>query len=171
MASEKKIISYAQAGVIARKLHKQKKKIVFVVGSYDLPHGGHAYFFERAKEQGDVLFVSVGSNENIKALKGVHRPILDQKLRARGVAAFGAVDYVVIDNEKLFMPGKINFAKLIALIRPDVFAVNNTDSAINEKRSFVRQFGSKLVLINVKKGPDISTTKIIDEVIKRHRAA
>jgi D-beta-D-heptose 7-phosphate kinase/D-beta-D-heptose 1-phosphate adenosyltransferase len=127
-------------------------------------HPGHVFFFEEAKKYGDVLIVSPGSDRTIRFLKGRDRPVLNQNLRAKMIAALEVVDCVVVDNEKIKMPGKINFEILVKTIRPDVFAVNNTDSAIREKRSLVARHGAHLILVDVTKGPDISTTKIIEKI-------
>lgn len=150
-----------RAGEVARSFRRRGKNIVLVSGSYDIPHLGHAFFFEHARKKGDVLFVSVGSDKNIRTLKGVTWPVLPQKLRGLTVAAYQAVDYVVLEREDMLMPGKVNFAKLVQLIRPNVFVVNSTDSAIREKREFLKKFGVRLAIIDVTKGPDVSTSKII----------
>ena len=162
-----KIIGYEQAAAAAQKLRSEGRKIVFASGAYDIPHVGHAYFFRHAHTEGEALFVSVGSDENIRILKGPTRPVLPQTIRAWGVAEFEAVDFVVPENEEMTLPDKINFHKLIALVKPDIFALNNTDSAIDAKREYVERLGAELRLVDVTGGPDISTTAIIDKVKSR----
>lgn len=159
-----KILTYQSASRIARSLKKDKKRIVLVSGCYDLLHPGHVFFFQKAKKYGDVLVVSLGSDKTIRQLKGKSRPVIDEKLRAQMIAALEVVDYVVVDKEKITMPGKINFEMLLKIIRPEVFAVNNTDSAIPEKSSMVAKYGAQLKLVDVTKGPDISSTKIINKI-------
>ena len=44
-------------------------KKVFVSGCFDLIHSGHIEFFRNACTYGD-LYVSIGSDKNIKILKG-----------------------------------------------------------------------------------------------------
>jgi|SRR3989344_4035936 len=164
MYTPKNILSYAQAKILADNLRRRGKKIVFVSGSYDIPHFGHVYFFQKARLKGDVLFVSLGSDKNIRILKGKTRPILNEKIRSEMIASLKPVDYVVLDREELVMPGKLNFVKLLDKIKPHIFAINNTDSAIKEKKALCQKKAIKLVLIDVTKGPDISTTKIINRI-------
>ena len=45
-----------------------RNKKVLVSGCYDLLHSGHIAFFKEAAGYGD-LYVSVGSDENIRLLK------------------------------------------------------------------------------------------------------
>ena len=44
-------------------------KKVFVSGCYDLLHSGHVEFFRQASQYGD-LYVGIGSDKTIEALKG-----------------------------------------------------------------------------------------------------
>ena len=54
-------------------------KKVLVSGCYDLLHSGHIAFFKDAARYGD-LYVSVGSDENIRLLKD-HGPHFSQQER------------------------------------------------------------------------------------------
>ena len=156
-----KILMYDQVAHVAQTLHAEGKKIVLVSGSYDLVHPGHLYFFEEAKKLGDILIVSVGSDEQIETLKGASMPVMKEELRLRMVAALEPVDFAVLSDEEMPMPSKLNFAKLAILIQPDTFALNDTDSAVNEKRRWLEKQGIELKLIKTANGPDISTTKLI----------
>ena len=64
---------------IISKLKKEKKKIVLVHGVFDLLHIGHIKYFKKAKSYGDILIVSVTSNDYVN--KGPNRPYFDEKLR------------------------------------------------------------------------------------------
>lgn len=83
MQSDKKIINYKQAGLIAKKLKNGGKKTVLITGCYDILHLGHLIFFNYAKSKGDVLVVGIGSDKTIRAYKGPTRPINNENLRAR----------------------------------------------------------------------------------------
>src|SRR3989344_5619953 len=92
----KKIKNYRELGIIADKLHKAGKKIVFTMGSYDVLHMGHILFLEQSKKSGDILIVGIGTDETIKRLKGPSRPIYPEKLRAAMLAAIEFTDYIVV---------------------------------------------------------------------------
>ena len=97
----KKIKNYREIGNIARQLHKEGKKIVFTMGSYDVLHMGHILFLEQSKKFGDVLIVGIGTDEIIKKLKGPSRPIYPEKIRAGMLAAIKFTDYIVTLTEKM----------------------------------------------------------------------
>ena len=72
-------------------------------------------YLEKAKKLGDILIVGLNSDESIKSIKGVKRPINPLEDRACIVAALESVDYVVPFNEDTPY-------NLIKLITPDVLA-------------------------------------------------
>lgn len=169
MHTDKKILNY---GNVARKLasHRQKnKKIVFVTGCFDIMHFGHVVFLNYAKAQGDILIIGLGSDKTIKKLKGPKRPILNEKLRSRMLAALEIIDYVVISKEKL-INYNIDFSMLIAKIKPDIFVVPITDKKLDYKKKLVEKYGGKLKTCkrlppNHLKG-GIFSTDILDKIIK-----
>ena len=56
---------------------------MLVGGCFDVLHLGHIKFLQAAKKIGDILFVFVESDENVKKIKGEARPINNQTERAR----------------------------------------------------------------------------------------
>ena len=58
-------------------LKKNNQRIVLCHGVFDLVHIGHIKHFEEAKENGDVLVVSVTSDKFVN--KGPGRPIYNDK--------------------------------------------------------------------------------------------
>jgi D-beta-D-heptose 7-phosphate kinase/D-beta-D-heptose 1-phosphate adenosyltransferase len=71
--------------------------VVFTNGVFDLIHPGHVELLEAARAVGDALIVGVNSDASVRRLaKGADRPIMSQGARARVVAAFAAVDCVVL---------------------------------------------------------------------------
>lgn len=59
-----------------------KKKGVFLTGSYDLFHAGHAKFIQYAAELGDFVNIGISSDAHIRWKKGETRPIYDYETRA-----------------------------------------------------------------------------------------
>ena len=80
-------------------LKQQGKIIVTNNGSYDLMHLGHIYGLFNAKAQGDILIVGLNSDASIKSYKSIHRPINDEHMRLRMLAAIECVDYVFSFDE------------------------------------------------------------------------
>ncbi len=101
MTRNHKIISYQKAGQVAKKLKREGKKIIFKSGCFDIFHIGHARAFHTIKKQADILFVGVGTDQTLRALKGSDRPFFPEKYRAELLTYLEAVDYVVILDEPL----------------------------------------------------------------------
>lgn len=161
-----KIKSYKEIEGIAKELKGKNKKIVFITGCYDLLHLGHALFFEKAKNFGDILIVGLGSDKSILTLK--KRLIYPERIRAGLIAAQSFVDYVVINKERI-RPPKIDHKILISKIKPDFFVLNDNDSAIKEKRLLAEKYGGKLILVP-RNRPNwmahISTTQTYEKIKK-----
>ena len=94
-----KIKSLDQLKTIVEKLKKQRKKIVFTNGCFDIVHAGHAELFRKAKSLGDVLIVGVNSDSSVKTIKSNVRPIITEKYRMELLSAIQYIDYVVKYDE------------------------------------------------------------------------
>jgi rfaE bifunctional protein kinase chain/domain len=95
------------------KLRKEKKKIILCHGNFDVVHPGHVRHLIYAKSKADILIVSITADQFIN--KGLYRPHVPEKIRALNLAAFEAVDYVIIDKHKNSIP-------IINFIKPNFFA-------------------------------------------------
>jgi rfaE bifunctional protein nucleotidyltransferase chain/domain len=94
--SARKIHSIEEMASIIRDLKSRGYVIVQSHGVFDLLHPGHLHHFEAAKEQGDVLVVTITKDEYVR--KGPGNPAFNQRLRAESVAALEVVDYVAINE-------------------------------------------------------------------------
>ena len=77
----------------------QNKKIVFTNGCFDLIHQGHKDLLSKAKSLGDILIVGLNSDRSVKRLKGIKRPIQNEKERAKNLYEIGSVDRVIMFDE------------------------------------------------------------------------
>ena len=105
-----------------------------------------------ARSRGDLLVLGLNADASVRRLKGEGRPIVPQGERARLLAAFEAVDYVVLFDED-------TPAKLVKAVRPDVL-VKGEDYA--GKAVVGRDDAGKVVLAPLVKG--ISTSDIIRRI-------
>jgi len=137
------------------------KTIVFTNGCFDLLHGGHIEFLQRAKSLGDILVVGLNSDESVRSIKGDGRPIKTQKERANILSALRYVDYITIFNET-------TPENLIRAVRPDIL-VKGDDYKIDEVvgREIVEGYGAKVELIPIVKG--LSTTKTLEKILENHK--
>ena len=92
---------------------REKKKIVFTNGCFDILHAGHVTYLEKAKKLGDILILALNSDSSVTKLKGKLRPVIHQQDRARVLAALSSVDGIVIFSEATPL-------YLIKKIQPDV---------------------------------------------------
>lgn len=155
-----KVLTYDEAGKKSAELKRQGKKIIMMSGVFDLFHMAHIMILTKAKNLGGVVFVSLGSDESVRTIKGPKRPIITEDLRAGTLAGIEVVDYVVIAKEKVQMPSRIDFEILLSKIKPDIFALGNDDKSIEEKRGLVSKYGAELVLIDRSDHGFISSTEI-----------
>lgn len=84
------IISIAMLGVLSS---KKKPVRVYVDVCADLYHAGHAEFFKKAKEQGDILVVGIIPDEVVASYK--RTPVMTHDERLKAVASCKYVDEVL----------------------------------------------------------------------------
>ncbi len=137
------------------------KTVVFTNGCFDLIHGGHIEFLQKAREKGDLLVVGLNSDRSVKSIKGEGRPIKSEKERANIVSALRYVDYITIFDES-------TPADLIREVRPDIL-VKGDDYAIDEVvgREIVEGYGAKVELIPIVQG--LSTTNMVEKILENHK--
>ena len=137
------------------------KTVVFTNGCFDLIHGGHIEFLQKAREKGDLLVVGLNSDRSVKSIKGEGRPIKSEKERANIISALRYVDYITIFDES-------TPEDLIREVRPDIL-VKGDDYAIDEVvgREIVEGYGAKVELIPIVQG--LSTTNIVEKILENHK--
>ncbi|MFH1197815.1 MAG: adenylyltransferase/cytidyltransferase family protein [bacterium] len=111
-----------------------KNKKIFVSGCYDLLHGGHVAFFKTAAQYGD-LYVSVGSDTNIRLLKG-KAPYFSQDERVFMVHSIRFVKEAFVASGS----GMLDFEPDLEKIKPDIFIVNS-DGHTPEKELLCKKYG------------------------------
>lgn len=136
--------------------HQYSDTIVFTNGCFDILHAGHVSYLEEAKALGDRLVVGLNSDISVKALKGEHRPIVEEQHRAKVLASLESVDMVVLFNERTPI-------ELIKKIKPQ-YLVKGGDYREEDMigADFVEQHNGKVMILSFVDG--ISTTHIIDKI-------
>ena len=84
---------------LSAKLRAKGKRIVSVVGSFDILHSGHLRLLNEARKTGDLLVVGLRSDASVRGAKGSGRPFVPEDQRAEMLLALRAVDYVHIVEE------------------------------------------------------------------------
>ena len=142
-------------------LRRSGKKLVFTNGCFDILHVGHVRYLAAARSEGDVLVVGLNSDHSTRTIKDQNRPIVSQDQRAEVLSGLGCVDYITIFDE----PDPL---KLITTLKPDVL-VKGADWQEQDiiGADVVKAGGGKVVRVAVI--PDVSTSRIIDRIVKRYR--
>ena len=131
----------------------QEGRVVFTNGVFDLLHPGHVDILVGARRCGDALVVGLNSDTSVKRLKGPERPVRSEAERAYVLAAFEAVDCVVVFDADTPID-------LVEALRPDVLVKGGdyTEATI-VGASEVRRWGGDVRVIPLTPGQ--STTNII----------
>ena len=153
-----KIRSLGEIAAIINLEKKAGKRVVLCHGVFDLLHPGHIKHFEGAKEQGDVLAVSITPDRFVN--KGPGRPIFNERLRCEAIAGLEAVDYVFVNEWPISV-------ETIKLIKPDIYCKGSDyknveqdlTGKITDEREAIESVGGKIHFTD-----DIvfSSTKIIN---------
>lgn len=152
-----KIITLKEAIRVSRKLKNGGKTIVLAGGCFDVLHPGHLAYLEQAKKQGDILFVFLESDRNVRRLKGEGRPVNTQRQRAKTLSQIYVIDYV------LLLPPLDNDSKYFVITKqlmPDVIAITAGDPKQAEKEKQAKSVGGRVALVTPLL-KNYSTTKIL----------
>jgi cytidyltransferase-like protein len=114
---------------------------VVVSGCFDWLHSGHIEFFREAASLGE-RYVVVGSDQNVRLLKGGGHPLQRQEERAYMVHAVRSVHRALVSTGAGWMDAEPE----IASISPDLYVVNE-DGDQPEKRDFCRAYGLEYVVL------------------------
>lgn len=137
------------------------KPIILANGCFDVIHVGHIRYLLGAKRHGGFLVVGVNSDDQVRRLKGEHRPLIPASERAEIIAALRCVDAVTIFHEP-------TVEELIAAIRPD-FHAKGTDYTAETvpERKIVMQYGGQVIIVGDPK--EHSSTAMIEAASDRGR--
>jgi glycerol-3-phosphate cytidylyltransferase len=136
-------------------------KKILTMGTFDIPHAGHAAFLRECENYGEVM-VGVNTDEFVEEYKG-ERPLFSYEERSQLILALG---YTVLKNSSA---GRT----LIRRIRPDLVAIGSDwlkkdyMAQINMTPELFEQMGIGLLYLPYTDG--ISTTLIKERLWQPHQ--
>jgi cytidyltransferase-like protein len=125
------------------------RKRVVVTGCYDWSHSGHVRFTEEASAYGD-LYVCLGSDANIRSLKGEGHPLLTQEERRYVVGSIRFVKQALINTGS----GWLDADPEIRRLKPDIYVVNE-DGDKGGKREYCRKLGVEYLVLKRTPAPGL----------------
>jgi rfaE bifunctional protein nucleotidyltransferase chain/domain len=137
------------------------KTIVFTNGCFDLLHAGHVRYLASARQLGDILVVGLNGDASVRELKGEGRPLNSEEDRSEVIAALGAVDYVIVFDEK-------RAANLMREVRPQIYAkggdytVNSLDP---DEVAALKEIGARIEILPLVPGK--STSQLIQALQRK----
>lgn len=105
------------------------KSWVLCHGVFDGIHPGHLRHLEWAKQQGDILVVSVTPDHAVQ--KGAGRPHFNHEYRLQLVASLNCVDYTVLNDS-------VDAVGVLSELQPDVY-VKGPDIQREPTEAFARE--------------------------------
>ncbi len=111
--SKEKILGLQELAQRSRQLRVEGKRVVLCHGTFDLMHTGHIRYLQRAKQEGDVLLVTITGDAFVN--KGPGRPVFTEQLRAENLAALACVDWVAVNYA-------ISAVDALHEIQPDIYS-------------------------------------------------
>lgn len=158
MLSIAKQIAFSEITVRCEQLREQNKTLVFTNGCFDLLHAGHVYALEKAKKEGDVLWIGVNSDASVRALKGATRPIYPQEARLYLLNALQCIDGLILFDGT-------DCARELELIQPDVYVKSGhyaLETLNPNERRMLEACNARVRFIPPL--PDWSTTKTLERI-------
>jgi len=168
MSTNSKIFSLKNIDKKLESVRRSGKKIGFVEGIFDVIHLGHIELMQFAKKYCDILVVGVASDAYAKSSKGPGRPIFNQDIRSKVLAALADTDFILKEkNPPAILESKDSekyLLKVTEIIKPDVIVASaTTDRNPGAKDIRAKLVGAKFI---IQKDPrpsrNSSTTQILD---------
>jgi len=171
--NDEKIISKEAFLQLRQGFRDVGKTIVLCHGVFDLLHYGHIEHLREAKEQGDILVVSVTAARYVN--KGPGRPCFNDHQRMAFLASLEIVDYVILSEA-------VTVHEVIRYVQPDVYAKgqeyavaeHDLTGNIGPEQTIVEKYGGRIYFTQ---GVVYSSTKLLnnffdalpDQVIRESR--
>lgn len=143
-APHEKIKTIEELGAVARAAQAEGRTVALCHGVFDLVHLGHVRHILAARNEADVVIVTVTADRFVN--KGPGRPIFPENMRAEMLAALGTVDWVGINQTSSAEP-------ILDTVRPDIYVKgsdyenpeDDVTGKIATEREAVERHGGRIV--------------------------
>ncbi|MFC2121393.1 D-glycero-beta-D-manno-heptose 1-phosphate adenylyltransferase [Bacteroidota bacterium] len=151
-----KIRNISDATEIINQWKKEKQKIVFSNGCFDIIHKGHIDYLAKAADLGNRLVLGLNTDNSVEKLKGRGRPVQDENSRSLILASLIFIDMVILFNEETPY-------QLIKTIQPHIL-VKGKDYSPESIVGYdiIKASGGEIITIDLVEG--YSTSSIIKKI-------
>ena len=153
-----KIIEMDELAERARQLRVAGKKLVATNGCFDLLHVGHVRYLQAARALGDALAIGLNDDQSVRELKGIGRPLNNERDRAEVLAALEFVDFVTIFPE-------MRATRFIEAARPAIYAKGGdytSETLDAEEQAVLREIGAEVRILPFVHG--YSTSGLLEQL-------
>lgn len=150
-----KVVDLKELVERAKQWRDAGKSIVATNGCFDLLHLGHVRYLQAARKFGDALIVGVNGDKSVRHLKGMGRPVNDERSRAEVLAALECVDLVAVFPEQ-------RATRFIEAAQPTRYVKGGdyTPESLNEEeRAALEKMGAKIDIVPFV--PGYSTSELL----------
>jgi rfaE bifunctional protein nucleotidyltransferase chain/domain len=123
-------------------------------GTFDLFHYGHLVMLQFARSLGDVLIVTVTSDDFVRSMKGPGRPVFNEHQRCAMLRALACVD----DVRLIRAPGSEG---AVRSIKPDIYVKGKEYEGRLAEQKLVESFGGKVVFHHDDEASLIHSTNLL----------
>ena len=135
-----RLVPRAALASLATNLRAQGKRIVSVVGSFDILHNGHVHLLNEARTTGDVLIVGLRSDTSLRSSQGPERPHVPEQQRAEMLLALRTVDFVHIVDE-------LQPVSFLETLKPHVHVTGSAASDRSAETDAVTRGGGRVHIV------------------------
>ena len=130
-------------------------KKVFVNGTFDILHPGHVALLSYARSLGDFLLVGVDSDDRVRTLKNIDRPVNDIDFRIKMLESLKPVNRAVVFNSEQ------ELEEIVREYSPDFMVIG---SDYKHKRVIASEYAKHLIFFD--RDYRYSSTNIIETIKK-----
>lgn len=131
---------------------------VWINGCFDLLHRGHLRTIRQSAMSGDCLIVGINSDESVRELKGLGRPVNSEQERALTLAEIPGIRFIVIFSG-------LSPLNILKKIKPKRVFKDELYKALEyPEKQFLQTIGCEVTYLNHIQG--ISSTEIENRIQK-----
>ncbi len=157
---ESRILTWEHAVALRHTYRKIGMRLTMTNGVFDVLHRGHVDYLAESAKFGRRLWVALNSDESVRRIKGVKRPLVSFEDRAELLLSLKSVDAVIPFDEE-------TPELLYQTLLPDIL-VKGADYSIEQiaGAKAVVAAGGEVKLVELV--PERSTTNLVEIILERY---